>query len=58
MHATRCPLSWTALPMTKFCSRGPVAVLLTLLCLAIFCTQGPIVADKNCAKIHYIAPNI
>jgi hypothetical protein len=20
--------------------------------------QGPIVADKNCAKIHYIAPNI
>jgi len=21
-------------------------------------TEGPIVADKNCAKIHYIAPNI
>lgn len=21
-------------------------------------TNGPIVADKNCAKIHYIAPNI
>lgn len=21
-------------------------------------TNGPIVADKNCEKIHYIAPNI
>lgn len=21
-------------------------------------TEGPIVADKNCEKIHYIAPNI
>jgi 20S proteasome subunit beta 2 len=21
-------------------------------------TAGPIVADKNCEKIHYIAPNI
>jgi 20S proteasome subunit beta 2 len=21
-------------------------------------TEGPIVADKNCSKIHYIAPNI
>lgn len=21
-------------------------------------TSGPIVADKNCSKIHYIAPNI
>lgn len=21
-------------------------------------TMGPIVSDKNCAKIHYIAPNI
>jgi len=21
-------------------------------------TEGPIVADKNCLKIHYIAPNI
>ena len=21
-------------------------------------TEGPIVADKNCEKIHYMAPNI
>lgn len=21
-------------------------------------TEGPIVADKNCEKIHYLAPNI
>jgi len=21
-------------------------------------TEGPIVADKNCGKIHYMAPNI
>lgn len=21
-------------------------------------TEGPIVADKNCSKIHYIAPNL
>lgn len=21
-------------------------------------TEGPIVADKNCSKIHYLAPNM
>ena len=29
-----------------------------ILCAHHRATEGPIVCDKNCEKIHYLAPNI